>query len=70
MNKFEKDLKVILNKEDAIEIFRERHAELEELKKKQRKEKNKFRLDIINHELEKRKKEYQILDELAYGDLL
>lgn len=70
MNKFEKDLKVILNKEDAIEIFRERHAELEELKKKQQKEKNKFRLDIINYELEKRKKEYQILDELACGDLL
>ena len=61
MTRFEKDVKEI-QEGNEIEVFKRRKAELEELYKKGRCEKNGFRRQCIIQEYERRLAEYEKLD--------
>ena len=61
MTRFEKDVKEI-QEGNEIEVFKRRKAELEELYKKGRCEKNGFRRQCIAQEYERRLAEYEKLD--------
>ena len=61
MTRFEKDVKEI-QEGNEIEVLKRRKAELEELYKKGRCEKNGFRRQCIAQEYERRLAEYEKLD--------
>ena len=61
MTRFEKDVKEI-QEGNEIEVLKRRRAELEELYKKGRCEKNGFRRQCIAQEYERRLTEYEKLD--------
>ena len=61
MTRFEKDVKEI-QEGNEIEVLKRRKAELEELYKKGRCEKNGFRRQCIAQEYERRLAEYERLD--------
>ncbi|USR79872.1 hypothetical protein [Arcanobacterium pinnipediorum] len=63
MNSFERDRKTIRGG-DTIEVMRRRKAEITVLEAKLRREKNGFRASIIAYQLNQRRMEYRLLDEL------
>ena len=63
MTRFEKDVKEI-QEGNEIEVLKRRKAELEELYKKGRCEKNGFRRQCIAQEYERRLAEYEKLDDM------
>ena len=63
MTRFERDMKEI-EEGNGIEIMKRRKAELEELWKKGKGERNAFRLQCLKQEYTKRLDEYEKLDEM------
>jgi hypothetical protein len=64
MTRFEKDVKEI-EEGNEIEVLRRRKAELEELYKKGRCEKNSFRRQCIAQEYNRKLDEYEQLDKMC-----
>lgn len=63
MTRFERDLKEV-QEGNEVEVLKRRNAELAELEKKGRCEKNGFRRQCIAQEYAKRKAEYDKLDSM------
>lgn len=63
MTAFDRERKAIIDGE-TIEVMQRRKTEIAELEAKLGREKNGFRASILAHELEQRRAEYRLLDNM------